>query len=232
MKRMLVISDIHGEIYKFERLLEETSYDPAQDQLILLGDYVDRGPSPKAVIEKVMALKAQGAILLKGNHEDMMEKAFQDKQRLKHWFRNGGQETLKSYGYEVPEVHDLDQLVASSYPLKKTETLAKHLEFIHQLDHYYETEDFIFVHGGVHPTTPINETDPYLLMWIRDEFHHGYNGEKPVVFGHTPTDHFHDGFGVFFATNNIIGIDGGCVYGGQLNALELPSKKTYSVKDI
>lgn len=53
MKRILVISDIHGEIEKFEQLLEEAQYDAKQDQLILLGDYVDRGPNARAVIEKV-----------------------------------------------------------------------------------------------------------------------------------------------------------------------------------
>ncbi|GGE34643.1 serine/threonine protein phosphatase [Pullulanibacillus camelliae] len=229
MKRIIAISDIHGEIHKFERLLEALEFNPDHDQLILLGDYVDRGPDSKAVIEKVMRLRDQGAILLKGNHEDMMEKAFQNESNIKHWLRNGGLETLRSYEYTIPSAQ-LEEAVSAFIPLKKNEAVTKHLDFIQTLDHYYETDDYIFVHGGVDPTTPVSETDPHLLMWIREEFHYGYKGEKPVVFGHTPTHAFHDSVDVFFGKNNIIGIDGGCVYGGQLNALELPTRQTYHIK--
>lgn len=70
-------------------------------------------------------------------------------------------------------------------------------------------------------------------MWIRDEFHNGYKGEKTVIFGHTETKTLHgdtENCNVYFGNNRIIGIDGGAVYGGQLNCLELPSRKVYSVK--
>ena len=78
----------------------------------------------------------------------------------------------------------------------------------------------------------VSECEPYTLMWIRNEFHNGYSGEKVVVFGHTETKTFHgnDNCNVYFGNNRIIGIDGGAVYGGQLNCLELPSKKVYVVK--
>lgn len=226
MKRLLVISDIHGELRKFEQLLEKVSYHPAGDQLILLGDYIDRGPDPKGVVETVMRLREEGAIVLKGNHDDMMEKAFQDQNHIKRWVRNGGIETLRSYGYELPHLnrHNLDEWVKKISPLTATPTIRKHLAFFKSLGHYHETEDYIFVHGGVHPETPLASTDPFVLMWIREEFHDGYNGEKTVVFGHTPTNSFHDGFHVHFGGNNIIGIDGGCVFGGQLNCLELPAR--------
>jgi len=75
MKRTLVMSDIHGELEMFERLLSDVKYDPDQDQLILLGDYVDRGPNSRKVLDKVIELKAEGALVLKGNHEDLMIKA-------------------------------------------------------------------------------------------------------------------------------------------------------------
>lgn len=72
----------------------------------------------------------------------------------------------------------------------------------------------------------VSESEPYTLMWIRNEFHNGYSGEKVVVFGHTETKTLHgsEECGVYFGSNRIIGIDGGAVYGGQLNCLELPSK--------
>ena len=229
------MSDIHGELELFERLLSDVQYNPNKDQLILLGDYVDRGPNSKGVLEKVIQLKAHGAIVLKGNHEDMMIKSLTtDEERVwKNWInRNGGNKTLESYGFNNSDfiVHEEDPFVK---PKIHSEELEHHLNFILGLDHFFETDDYIFVHGGVHPTTPLKETDPYILMWIREEFHNGYNGEKTVVFGHTPTTKFHnekDNHSVFFGENRIIGIDGGAVYGGQLNCLELPDLVVHSLK--
>lgn len=234
MKRTLVISDIHGELEKFEQLLGEVQYDPEIDQLILLGDYVDRGPNTKGVIDKVMSLKEAGARLLKGNHEDLMIKALTTdiERSWNHWIKLcGGDKTLFSYGFSESDI------VVSEEKFQKPElqssTLHKHLEFIQGLENYIETSDYIFVHAGIHPTTPIAETDPHILMWIRDEFHKGYNGGKIVVFGHTETNSLHgntENNDVYFGSNRIIGIDGGAVYGGQLNCLELPSQKVFSVK--
>ncbi len=89
MNRILVISDIHGEIDKFKKLLEEIQYNAKQDQLILLGDYVDRGPNARAVLEKVKELKEEGAFVLKGNHEDMMIKALttDEERSWNHWVK-------------------------------------------------------------------------------------------------------------------------------------------------
>ncbi|WP_342598289.1 metallophosphoesterase family protein [Psychrobacillus sp. FSL H8-0483] len=234
MKRTLVISDIHGELKKFEQLLEEVDYDPETDQLILLGDYVDRGPNTKGVIDKVMSLKEAGALLLKGNHEDLMIKALTTdiERSWNHWIKLcGGDKTLFSYGFSEIDIAASEEKFQK--PELQSSTLNKHLEFIQGLENYIETSDYIFVHAGVHPTTPIAETDPHILMWIRDEFHKGYNGEKIVIFGHTETNSLHrdiNNNNVYFGSNRIVGIDGGAVYGGQLNCLELPSQKVISVK--
>jgi len=234
MKRTLVISDIHGELKKFEQLLGEVEYDPEFDQLILLGDYVDRGPNSKGVIEKVMSLKEAGALLLKGNHEDLMIKALTTdiERSWNHWIKLcGGDKTLFSYGFSEIDIAASEEKFQK--PELQSSTLNKHLEFIQGLENYIETSDYIFVHAGVHPTTPIAETDPHILMWIRDEFHKGYNGEKIVIFGHTETNSLHrdiNNNNVYFGSNRIVGIDGGAVYGGQLNCLELPSQKVFSVK--
>lgn len=227
MERILAISDIHGELEKWESLLAQVKYDPAKDQLILLGDYVDRGTSSKGVLEKVMQLHEKGAIVLLGNHDHMMIKSFeQDPVFIERWFRNGGQKTLASYGHPASELAN-----GAPESLELSPILEEHIAFLRRLNCYYETDDYIFVHGGVHPTTPVCDTDPYTLMWIRSEFHDGYQGEKTVVFGHTPTENFHGegNHDVYFGSNNIIGIDGGAVFGGRLNCLELPSKKVYSV---
>jgi len=232
MKRILVISDIHGEVDLFKRLLMTVNYQPAQDQLILLGDYVDRGTKSKQVLEKVMELKADGAFILKGNHEDMMIKALttDDEHTWKNWTsRNGGNKTLESYGFSESEF-----LVGEDEPFIKpkllNETLDKHLAFIQHLDHYIELEGYIFVHAGLDPKLSIAETDHYRLMWIREDFYQNYNGHKTVIFGHTPTKYLHNKHSIFFGKNNIIGIDGSAVYGGQLNCLELPSQKVFAVQ--
>jgi serine/threonine protein phosphatase 1 len=232
MKRILVISDIHGEIELFERLLADVNYDSSQDQLILLGDYVDRGPNSKKVLEKVIELTSDGALVLKGNHEDMMIKALttDEERSWKNWInQNGGRKTLESYGFNVSEfvVPDEEEFIK---PMLHDETLDRHLNFIQNLDHFIELEEYIFVHAGVHPNQPLEETDPYTLMWIREEFYSAYSGQKTIIFGHTPAKHLHGKHSIFFGKNRIIGIDGGAVFGGQLNCLELPSQEVHYVK--
>lgn len=235
MTRTLVISDIHGEWEMFEKLLAVVHYNPHHDQLILLGDYIDRGPNPKKVLDKVIELQAQGALVLKGNHEDMMIKALttDDEYAWKHWaHHNGGSNTLQSYGFSESEFI-VPEDVEFVKPVLHSKTLARHLEFIQSLDPIIEYDNSIFVHAGVHPIIPIAETDPYVLMWIREEFYDYYAGDKTVIFGHTPTTILHknnNNHAIYFGKNRIIGIDGAAVYGGQLNCLELPAKVMHYVK--
>lgn len=222
MKRILAISDIHGELELFNELLEKVKYDASEDQLILLGDYVDRGPNSKGVLERVIELKEQGAIVLRGNHDQMMlEAARGDTGATGNWLRNGALATLQSYDASI-----------EGMKLPVTELFRAHVEFIQETEFYYETADYLFVHAGVQPGVPVQETDPYVLMWIRDEFHRGYSGEKKVVFGHTPSYAMRgtEDYRPYFGDNRIIGIDGGAVYGGQLNCLELPGEQVYFVK--
>ena len=237
VQRTLVISDIHGELKLFEELLEVIEYNPKKDQLILLGDYIDRGPNSKEVLEKVIQLKRDGALVLKGNHEDMMVKSLilGEERAWRNWTgRNGGDKTLESYGFTSSEfiINEEEPFIK---PELHSDTLDRHLAFIEELDYYVEWEDTIFVHAGVHPEKEIEETDPYELIWIRDIFHNGYAGEKTIIFGHTPSKNLHNddkNHSVFFGDNNIIGIDGAAVYGGQLNCLELPDRKVYAVRNF
>ncbi|WP_223702525.1 metallophosphoesterase family protein [Sutcliffiella deserti] len=232
MKRLLAISDIHGDIATFEKLLQHVGYNNEKDQLILLGDYVDRGPESRAVIEKVISLKEEGAIALMGNHDKMMIEAFEgEPMALKRWFYNGGIQTLRNYGYEI-EKDDAKYWYTSEEfpePLEMNTEIRKHIDFLKELPYFYETDSHIFVHAGVHPQTPLKSTDPHILVWIRDEFHLGYSGEKTVIFGHTPTKNLHKSGEVFFGKNNIIGIDGGCVYGGRLYCLDVRESLVYHI---
>lgn len=221
MRRTLVISDIHGELTLFNALLEKIEYNPEEDQLILLGDYVDRGPDSKGVLNRVMALKQEGAIVLRGNHDEMMVQAVDEKPgALERWIKNGAFATLQGYDATMKTLEFPD-----------TDEFNTHINFIRGLDYYYETDDYIFVHAGVEPDVPLDENDLFQLVWIREPFYDVYNGEKTVIFGHTPSsvirgDKNHD---VYFGENNIIGIDGAATYGGQLNCLVLPDKSVYSL---
>ena len=226
-RRTLAISDIHGERERFERLLDEVRYDPAEDDLILLGDYVDRGPDSRGVVDLAVRLRDGGATVLLGNHEQMMLEAFAgEPDAIERWFRNGARATLRSYGHRAAGAKRIPRTLRSSAQI------AEHLEFLADLDYYHETADTVFVHGGVDPDvelTDLAETDPRTLLWIRDRFFRRYAGAKTVVFGHTATPLIHGSPDVYFGDNQVIGIDGGAVYGGPLHCLELPARRVHSV---
>ncbi|MFD2210871.1 metallophosphoesterase [Virgibacillus halophilus] len=226
MERLLAIGDIHGELSLFETLLKKAAYDPQKDQLILIGDYIDRGPDSCGVLEKVMDLHEKGAIVLRGNHEEMLLSAMDESSgSLEHWLRNGASETIASYMGDAAAENAADVLADS-------EIFKKHVCFIRERDYIFQTPDYLFVHAGLDPNQPLSEMDKHTFVWIREPFFSDYRGEKTVVFGHTPTAYLHgdnDCHTVYFGDNRIIGIDGGAVFGGQLNCLELPSKHVFSV---
>ncbi len=223
MKRILVISDIHGELGLLNQLLEKVQYNNANDQLILLGDYIDRGPHSKGVIERVIELKEGGAITLMGNHEDMLLGTIDGIEFEKERYsKNGGLQTVQSYDSTIKE-----------FRLPDTEEFHEHVKFIRSLDLFYETDDYIFVHAGVVPGKTLVDSSKNDLLWIRDQFFKAYDGQKTVIFGHTPTGRIHGdkNYAPYFGKNNIIGIDGGAVFGQQLNCLILPEKSYQYVKN-
>ncbi|CAG7610681.1 Serine/threonine-protein phosphatase 1 [Paenibacillus solanacearum] len=229
MGRTLAISDIHGCFEEFGALLELVNYRPEQDRLILLGDYIDRGPQSKEVVEKVMTLHEQwGVVALRGNHEQLMMDALQ-KDEDARWLKNGALQTIASYC-------DLsvysDRLDESHYRAAKQymkEHFAAHLSFIESLPLYYETDRHIFVHAGINPAAEDWKNQSLRdFIWIRDEF---YNCPteltQTVVFGHTSANRLHESDDIWFGEDKI-GIDGGCVYGHQLNCLVLEENGTCS----
>ncbi|KOY80886.1 metallophosphoesterase [Lysinibacillus macroides] len=237
MNRILAISDIHGELTMFEELLLKANYHPMKDQLFLLGDYIDRGPASSGVLNLVGELQAQGARVLLGNHEAIMLHACRSghTKPWNHWVGLcGGEATLASYGYQLTDFDEAIQNQTLPSFIQTLPKLEEHLKLIETFETYIELEDVIFVHGGVVPGVALSETDPLQFLWIREEFHAGYQGEKTVIFGHTPTYRLHHNptdYRVYFGENNIIGIDGGAVFGGQLHAFEWPSRKILSVEN-
>lgn len=213
MGRIFAIGDIHGCLDKLRKLLALIDADWAQDTVVFMGDYIDRGPASKEVVDAVLDLrrKHERVVCLMGNHERMFLN-WLDGREEDLFLANGGRNTLRSYG------------ITPDDPDREAKVPPDHLEFFRSLLPFYETETHLFVHAGVRPGLPMEIQDPHDMIWIRHEFFladHGLN--KTVVFGHTPFT------GKPYVGEKRIGIDTGAVYGGTLTCLELPAMKFHQV---
>lgn len=207
--RTYAIGDIHGMIHKLERLLD-TIQPTKDDVLIFMGDYIDRGPDSKAVVNRVLGLIADGYGVrpLKGNHEEMMLDYLAGREDGAMWFYNGGRATLRSYRTTG------DRVV---FPIE-------HFNFLNNLLLFHETESHFFVHAGVLPNRSLDNPDKDACLWIREPFlSSSHDWGKKIVFGHTPQ---RDGPLIH---PNKIGIDTGAVFGGTLTCLCLPEETFVSV---
>ncbi|HYA15538.1 MAG TPA: metallophosphoesterase family protein [Syntrophales bacterium] len=214
MGKIFVIGDIHGDILKLDRLMAKLDIDAERDTLVFIGDYIDRGPNSRAVIDKILDIrkKIKNVICLLGNHEQMFLNYYLEQRDEELFMHNGGISTLISYGFTRE----------GSKNLKVPE---EHMEFLTTLRPYYETDDYIFVHAGLRPGIPVDKQNIDDLIWIRYEFINSpYNFGKVVIFGHTPLS-----FTEPLTDKNKIGLDTGAVYGGRLTCIELPEMKIYQV---
>lgn len=173
--RLLAIGDIHGCLLQFNDLLELVK--PAKDdQLVLLGDYVDRGPDSRGVLNRILELKRSGMnlICLRGNHEVMMEASRSGSSDMKMWLGVGGLQTLGSYGTSPGRSGTLADVPDEHWSFLKQE-----------LHDYHETERHIFAHAGVHPVLELNLQVRDWLLWefLRDEMRHCSG--KLIICGHT-----------------------------------------------
>jgi serine/threonine protein phosphatase 1 len=171
--RVLAIGDIHGCSCQLDDLLGWVRPAP-EDLVVALGDYVDRGPDTRGVLDRLIELKRGGMrlVCLRGNHEVMMLAA-RDGERS-DWLDVGGAQTLRSYG-PAPGL-------ASTFE----DVPAEHWEFLElNLLDYYETDRFIFAHAGVLPDLDLDEQPDYALYWdfLGDAMRH--QSGKTVVCGHT-----------------------------------------------
>ena len=213
MEKVFAIGDIHGCIGKLEKMISLIKLDEERDTLVFIGDYIDRGPDPKGVVDYVIDLKTRvkKVICLQGNHEQMLLNYVCHDEDKDLFLLNGGRATLSSYGY-------------GEMPGRTKITLPdNHMEFFQSLLPYYETETNIFVHAGLRPGVPLEEQTTKDLNWIRDEFTgSSCDFGKVVVFGHTP-------MAKPLIQPNKIGIDTGAVFGGLLTCVELPRQEIYQV---
>jgi serine/threonine protein phosphatase 1 len=209
MDRFYVVGDIHGCVRELDALLGGLSL-TAGDTVAFIGDYIDRGPDSRAVVDLLLRLRARTdirTIFLRGNHEDMCLAYLGREGRWgEAWRMNGGGATLRSYGVS-PELPGPS--AASAFP-------AHHLAFFESLPMTFATDRFLLVHAGIRPAIPLAEQDPEDLLWIREEFIASPHPlPQTIVFGHTPQRQ------VLIHPPYKIGIDTGCVYGGRLTAIEL-----------
>ena len=133
------------------------------------------------MLNLVSELQAKGARVLLGNHEAIMLNACRSglAKPWNHWVGLcGGEATLASYGYQLEDFEEAIQSNTLPSFIKTLPKLEEHLQLIETFEIYIELEDAIFVHGGVVPDVAIAETDPMRLLWIREEFHAGYQGKK------------------------------------------------------
>jgi serine/threonine protein phosphatase 1 len=211
--RIFAIGDVHGCNKELGVLLSLIDPDPAADRIVFLGDYIDRGPDSRGVIDTILAFEEAfpDTICLRGNHEQMFLDSYLNGKNVDLYLFNGGMSTLHSYGASIAD-----------FPAARFLPEA-HLKFFTNLPFYYETDDYIFVHAGLRPEVSLEKQSPEDLLWIREEFINSrWDFGKKVIFGHTPLSEP-------LLESNKIGIDTGAAYGGRLTCLELPSLKIIQV---
>jgi serine/threonine protein phosphatase 1 len=170
--RTLVVGDIHGCLANFDALLQSVAPAP-EDHLILLGDYVDRGPDSAGILKRILKLSQTHRVTsLKGNHEQMMLAARESHDKFSDWLRNGGDATLRSYAGIRGTLKDVPD---------------EHWHFLeHQLVDYLESDTHIFVHANAYPDMAMSEQPDYMLRWERCDSIVAHDSGKVIVCGHTP----------------------------------------------
>jgi serine/threonine protein phosphatase 1 len=176
MSRTYAVPDIHGCFDLLELAIGTIARhaDGLSGTVVTLGDYIDRGPSSRQVIERLIEWKLEGfdIVNLKGNHEAMMQSVCKAQAELDWWIGNGGGETLASYG-EPPERPNLRNLPA------------RHLHWVASLPVFHADRYRVFVHAAVDPEVPLNLQNDETLLWRRypkgSDFGHG---RRYVVHGH------------------------------------------------
>lgn len=221
-QRLYAIGDIHGRDDLLAELLGRIEEDarragPAQNILIYLGDYIDRGLQSQQVLERIVAGPPDGfeAIHLKGNHEAAMLEFLRDPAFGRTWKYYGGLETLHSYGIRELTLSDNPEDFERARKHFERALPEAHRRFLETLPLSVAFGDYFFVHAGVRPGVPLERQSEDDLLWIRDEFLESTASfGKVVVHGHTPRED------VVFRTNRI-GVDTGAYVTGVLTCVVL-----------
>jgi serine/threonine protein phosphatase 1 len=218
--RVYAIGDVHGRADLLQSLLTVIDADlarsaPRRAIHVFLGDYIDRGPDSRRVLDLLIARsRSHETVCLKGNHEVFLLEVLQDPTRLQEWRHYGGLLTLVSYGITPTMSPTAEEQVELIEGLKRA-IPPEHLAFVQQLPSSFTCGDFFFVHAGVKPGIPLERQRDEDMLWIREEFlaceeHFG----KYVVHGHTPVS-------APDIRSNRINIDTGAYATGNLTLLTI-----------
>ena len=216
--RIYAIGDVHGRVdlldQVFSRIDAHLAAHPiAYPAQILIGDYIDRGPASRQVLDRLIdRARAHKTIFLRGNHETFVFEFLHRPAVLGDWGRLGGFETLLSYGLKP----SLDPDTATQKELATALGAAlpvSHRIFLENLHTSFSCGDFYFVHAGVRPGIPLAKQSEKDLLWIREEFLlHEEDFGKFIVHGHTPVREVD-------VRSNRINIDTGAYATGRLTCL-------------
>ncbi|MBT1070687.1 metallophosphoesterase family protein [Pelotalea chapellei] len=221
-RRRFVVGDIHGCIKTFQRMVEVILQLKQDDTLFLLGDYIDRGPDSKGVLDYLLQLLESNYDIrpLLGNHEAMLLNAIDDESKRPVWYGNGGWATMHQFNVDSPET------IPQRYQV-----------FLRQLPYVLTTNDYVFVHAGLdfRSKDPIKDSSSYYMLWSRDFFMDASKIEgRVLVAGHTMTPLF--SIKESLATKRI-SLDNGCFSKGEISygslvALDLDKRELLIQENI
>ncbi|MEP3072472.1 metallophosphoesterase family protein [Maricaulis sp.] len=216
------IGDIHGRKDLLDRLLARISAHNGDRfaELVFLGDYVDRGPDSRAVVETLVSKPERSRLrwtFLKGNHEATLMDFLKDPSAGPAWFQYGGGETLMSYGVRPPLLKGDDAAWAAASQAFAAALPGAHTEFLSALELSADRGGYMFVHAGVDPARPLDVQEEKDLLWIRESFlEDSRRLERVIVHGHTPESVPH-------RDARRIGVDTGAYQTGILTAAVIDS---------
>jgi serine/threonine protein phosphatase 1 len=226
-----VLGDIHGCITTFRKMVEDHLHLTGDDLLFLLGDYIDRGPDSKSVLDYIMFLQEEGfrVIPLLGNHEYMLLQSIGSEDFFDLWLTNGCQATLRSFGVNPDHLRQRDSIF--SIP-------GEYFMFLRRLSSYAETDGYFLVHAGIndHAENVLEDTES--MIWSRDEIYNAaFLKGRMLIHGHTPQSLGTIQHRLNNPDEKILCLDNGCVYKGRLGlgnlvALDLDDRELFVQENI
>jgi serine/threonine protein phosphatase 1 len=219
--RTIAIGDVHGCATALEALLATLAPQP-DDVIVTLGDYVNRGPDSRNVLDRLIELERQCKLVpILGNHDEMfrgiLELAHSGRSpSLGGWLAMGGYATLESYGVRPALINDEDLARIPS----------GHLDFLRRCRDYYESDSHLFVHAQYDPDMAMDEQPIEVLRWesLRNLTPGPHSSGKRAIVGHTSQKS-----GEVLNLGHIVCIDTYCYGGGWLTALDVDTDEFWQV---
>ncbi|MDP3080263.1 MAG: metallophosphoesterase family protein [Brevundimonas sp.] len=221
------VGDIHGRLDLLQPLVDAILADlhvsaATRKVVVFLGDYIDRGPDSRGVLQLLAGLSDVEGIewrFLKGNHEQAMLGFLEDPSTGPKWCEYGGDNALRSYGLRVPDLAHRTEAWARVAADLRHKLTAREREFLKSLELSVTLGDYFFSHAGARPGVALDRQSSEDLMWIRQPFLNSRTAfERVVVHGHTPTLRVH-------ADHRRIGLDTKAYDTGVLTALRLQGRE-------